>query len=58
MPRFIAWFWRNRHPKPLGTCRDGESLELCPDCRGDWQGHSCRTCQLGLVCPTHGNTWI
>ncbi len=57
--RWTEWIWRNKKKPVLGLCRSCETpLELCKICKGDWRAHSCRHCQLGLVCIEHRNQWI
>lgn len=33
-------------------------LLRCPDCQGNWRAHRCRSCSLGLCCPTHRTYWL
>lgn len=59
MMKLRIWFWKPREHLAMGRCNGCQTeLLTCADCNGDFLAGGCRSCQLGLVCPTHDNYWI
>jgi hypothetical protein len=50
------WFIVRHHPT-RGCPFCGQLLEVCPQCRGQWQTTGCARCRIGALCPTHDRFW-